>query len=298
MLRTLGPAKNARMSRITDAVDGAGGPESPIPTRSSFVVAGDPARAERVAAVLRADSPLDEALALAFDAGDVVELVGFSAADAEPFAVGPLPLERAVHEARDRFRDGGAGDTALEPLWPAHRGHVVWVHPGTVASARLTLALSLVEFADAARMLGTHAARLAQATTGLANRADLEAALSDEARADVLDAIEALDETHERAPVPVPLDPSAIVLVHARGDALVARIAGPTTALGFVERGGRPYLLPRTSPSVHGWLTLLHSAIDRDAPTAEVLASTEGARIDGDSEPDLVASEGAAIVAG
>ena len=61
---------------------------------------------------------------------------------------------------------------------------------------------------------------------------------------------------------------------------------GVWTALGIVDRGGRPYLLPLRPASPAAFLDLLHRAIDRDAEAA--LTTTGGARLDPGGEPELV----------
>ena len=227
-------------------------------------------------------------------------MVGFSAADAEPFAVGPASPSECAAIVRERLRVGGAVIGSSEPIWAGHRGHAIWLHPGALDASRMALALRVAEVTDPGRILATHTSRLvALAIEVVEDASDLEAALQD-ARLDEL-AVRLLGEGVEPEPrydAGADREPevNALILVDSRGDAIVARVAGSSHPLGILDRAGRPFVIPLAAPSIAGWLALVHQALDLDAPASAVLEVTEGARLDGDAPPELVARPGASLV--
>lgn len=286
------------MSRITDAIDGAGDQPVRLPVRHSGAVASSPERLARAEQTLLAGGSLADALLSALSDLESIEVVGFAAVDAEPFAIAAGTPDDVFAAVRERLSRGGntAGiggiPGCLEVVWAAHRGHVAWLHPSQISAARIALALRLAEELDAVRALALSSQALADVAEKALDDAD---ALPDLLRGDPLEALVRSVHETERAPeAAVPALCESIVLFGGDGSALVARASGSPSAFGLVDRGGRPWLLPLHGTDVPGWLTRLHHAIDRDAEPAVVLDA--GAVLDGDLTPVLVAPERASAL--
>lgn len=275
------------MSRITDAIDGAGDTPLRIPERFAGVVGSSSDRRERAEAALRAGGSLADAVADALSDLATIEVVGFAAVDAEPFAVAIGAPEQVVAALRRRLAHSAPVPGVVDVVWAGHRGHVAWLHPAALASSQLLLALRIAEELDPARALGSNAPELVRvATAALADESELAARLEGAS----LDAL--VGAVTDRATPPSAAQPDvrdAVVVFGSDGSAVVARAAGGQAAFGLVERGGRPWLLPLHGTDVAGWLTRLHVAIDRDGTPADVLDA--GAVIEGDATPTLLAGE-------
>lgn len=274
------------MSRITDAIDGAGEAPIELPTRPSGVVAESADRRDAALAVLAREGSLADALDAATRDLAELEVVGFAAVDAEPFAVARGATSDVVAAVRARLaspRDGGPA--VLDVLWASHRGHAVWLHPAE--GEPLALALRLAEELDASRSLARFPVALAHVADAAfaSGDADLQALTTGARFEALLAAVEAdatpASEIGEH-------DVVGLVLFGADGSAVVAR--PPTSApLAIVDRAGRPWLLPLRATTTEGWLGRLHRAIDRDLSPAEVLGA--GAVLDGDAAPVLLGAQ-------
>lgn len=276
------------MSRITDAIDGAGDTPIRLPQRHSGVLASNPARRERAELALRAGAGLAAAMLDALADLPSIEVVGFSAVDAEPFAVaaGAPPTVAAI--VRERLARAGDIEGATDVVWAAHRGHVAFLHPGSLAASQIALALRLAEELDPARSLGRSSAELVRVVTSeLTDAASLGECL-------VGDRLEALvasvGDAQQAAVAATPAIAEAVVLFAGDGSSVVARASGSASAFGWVDRGGRPWVLPLHGTDVAGFLTRLHRAIDLDAAPADILEA--GVILDGDATPVLVGAEG------
>lgn len=269
------------MSRITDAIDAPGNVVLPRPGPSG-VVASEPADVARAVAALRDRKGLADAAAAALEGAESVVLVGFSPKTAEPFALGPGDAA-SVFAAADALIRGESIDLERDPLWAGHRGHAVWLHPGSVDSARIFVALRLAEAIDPSRALAQPAGILAAATEAVTDLASLDAILAP----DAFDALVASAEASAAdARTPDVGRSRSVVILDGFGGALVASASSLPLPIGIVDRGGRPYLLPLRPASPAAFLELLHKAIDEDAPGA--LASTAGIRLDAGGQPECV----------
>lgn len=276
------------MSRITDAIDGAGEAPLELPTRPSGVVADEPSRRDAALAELERGGSLADALEAACVDVPELEVLGFAATDAEPFAVAAGATADVVAAVRARFADprGGAAVGVVEPMWASHRGHAVWLHPAS--GAPLVLALRLAEELDPSRALaGLRGSLTRVADAAAAGEVELAALLEGER----FEALVASVEPDVSYPEPTHDDVRAgWVLFGADGSALVARTPA-STPFGLVERAGRPWLLPLHGTSVLGWLSRLHRAVDLDTAPSSWLAA--GAVLDGDAPPVLLGDGGA-----
>jgi len=269
------------MSRITDAIDAPGNFELPRPGPSG-VVASEPADVARAAIALRERKSLAAAAQAALEGAESVVLVGFSPKTAEPFALGPGGAE-TVFAAADALIRGESIDLERDPLWAGHRGHAVWLHPGSIDSARIFLALRLAEAIDPARALAQPSGILAVATDAVTDVASLDALLEPDAFEALVAAAESSAAEARSAEVG---RSRSVAILDGFGGALVASASGLPLPIGIVDRGGRPYLLPLRPASPEAFLELLHRAIDLDVPGP--LASTFGIRLEAGGDPECV----------
>jgi len=269
------------MSRITDAIDNPGNVEVPS-AGPSGVVATDLADVARAVAELREGHGLAAAARAGLEGATDVVLVGFSAKTAEPFALGPGPLAE-IFESASALLAGHAIEGERDPLWAGHRGHAVWLHPGSIDSARLFLALRLSEALGPARALDNPRGILEVASSAIEDVSGLDAALEPE----IFESLVAKADSAEPGPVPRDVGHSrAIVVFDGFGGALVAAASGLALPIGLVDRGGRPFLLPLRPAAPGAFLDLLHRAIDLDSEGP--LAATQGVRLDPGGDPEMV----------
>lgn len=274
------------MSKLTDALDGL---EVELPkTPRSVVVSSDAARTEAARGALAAGGGLDAALRAAFPDGEV-ELVGFCARTAEPFARTRGPVSEAVVDLTARLATSAPMPGLLEPVWGAHRGHAVFLLP-TLAGGRAAIALRAAELLDAARALGSHRDALAAVSTALTELGHLEQALSD----DAMEALVAAAQAGTFAPAQPSAPADGLAVCDGLGNALLARrpADGP---LALLERAGRPFAASLGVGSVATLLDVLHLLVDLDVPRVDPRLPGPGFRTgDGNTPEPFGAGEGLA----
>lgn len=268
------------MSLLTDTIDTPGNVEVRL-AGPSGVVATDAGDLARAVVVLREKRDLAAAVAAGLEGATDLLLVGFSPTTAEPFALGPGPAATVLAGAADLIA-GRAYEGERDPLWAGHRGHAVWLHPASVDSARLFLALRLAEAIDPARKLASPASLLATAATAITEASGLDAALE----TDRFEALVPVADVESEAPVAKDVGRTrSIVVFDGVGGAIVASASSLPLPIGLVDRGNRPYLLPLRPASPGAFLELVHRAIDLDQ--ADALATVGGARLEPGGDPEL-----------